>query len=66
MEAQKGTGPNLNILCVFRNVFLHEVIPEMMAKLVELIQRKRGLWRKGDEKESHCRQIDIEAIRLHL
>lgn len=53
MGAQKGICPILNILWIFRNVFLCEVIPEMVAKWVELTQREKtkGLWRKGDEKK---------------
>lgn len=44
----KGTCPNLNTLWVFRNVFRHEAIPEMMAKLVGLIRReKREIVEKG-------------------
>lgn len=41
LEHKKGTCLNLNTFWVFRDVFLHKRIAEMMEKLVELIQRER-------------------------
>lgn len=41
LEHKKGTCLNLNTFWVFRDVFLHKRIAEMMGKLVELIQRER-------------------------
>ena len=41
LEHKKGTHLNLNAFWVFRDVFLHKRIAEMMEKLVELIQRER-------------------------
>ena len=41
LEHKKGTCLNLNTFWVFRDVFLHKRIAEMLEKLVELIQRER-------------------------
>ena len=41
LEHKKGTCLNLNAFWVFRDVFLHKTIAEMMEKLVELFQSER-------------------------
>lgn len=41
LEHKKGTCLNLSTFWVYRDVFLHKRIAEMMEKLVALIQSER-------------------------